>query len=261
MKSESNEDINNALWQKETYNAYVNKYGVPTEAAQKIMKSPEKILHPIYPYFENVREKKIVNLMGSMGQKAVALSLLGAHVTVIDISPGNKQYATELAEACDCEIEYIIGDVLKVDLEKYEGTADIVFAEMGIIHYFQDLKPFFQMALKLLGQNGKFILRDFHPVSTKLITSRGSTAKVRKHKVTGNYFSTELEEQEVAFSKYSDEVVLEKVRLRKWTLGEVITALAQAGFLINELKEEQNLSSEVFDQGIPKTFTVVCSKL
>ena len=261
MKSETCQNKNNAIWQQETYNAYVKKYGFPNEAAQKIIRDPEKILYPIYPYFKKVKGQKIFNLMGSMGQKAVALSLLGANVTVVDISPGNKQYALELAEACGCEIDYIIGDILNVNLESYHETNDIVFAEMGIIHYFQDLTPFFNIAYRLLQSKGKFILRDFHPVSTKLISSRGSTAKVRKHKVTGDYFSTELVEQEVAFSKYSDEALLDKVFLRKWTLGEIITSLAQVGFMVKELKEEPNLSSEVFDQGIPKTFTIVCSKL
>lgn len=261
MKPEVCQSKNNEIWQQETYDAYVKKYGIPSEAAQKIIKDPEKILFPMYSYFETVKDKNIVNLMGSIGQKAVALSLLKAHVTVIDISPGNKQYALELAEACDCKIDYIVGDILNVNLEEYSGKNDIVFAEMGIIHYFQDLKPFFNIAYRLLKNNGKFILRDFHPVSTKLITSRGSTAKVRKHKVTGDYFSTELEEQEAAFSKYSDGMILDKVFLRKWTMGEIITSLAQTGFMINELKEEPNLSSEIFDQGIPKTFTVVCRKL
>lgn len=262
MSSEMEQDTNNnALWQQETYNAYVKKYGLPEEAAQKIIRNPQKILEPIYQYFGDVDGKNISNLMGSMGQKAVALSILGANVTVFDISPGNQQYALELAKACNCTITYEICDVLKIDLEKYGDKSDLAFAEMGIIHYFQNLDIFFRNVNALLISNGKFILRDFHPVSTKLISSRGSTAKVRKHKVTGDYFSTALEEQEVAFSKYAEEAVVEKVKLRKWTLGEVVTALARAGFLVNELREEPNLSSEVFDSGIPKTFTIVCTKI
>lgn len=252
---------NNELWRQETYNAYVKKYGLPVEAGQKIMRNPQKILEPIYEYFGDVEGKTISNLMGSMGQKAVALSLLGANVTVFDISPGNQQYALELAAACNCKIDYEICDVLEINLDKHGNKSHLAFAEMGIVHYFQNLDAFFKNVNALLVNNGKFILRDFHPVSTKLISSRGSTAKVRKHKVTGDYFSTALEEQEVAFSKYAEQAVVEKVKLRKWTLGEVVTALARVGFLINELREEPNLSSEVFDSGIPKTYTIVCTKL
>ena len=51
-------------------------------------------------------------------------------------------------------------------------------------HYFCDLKPLFSVVATLLSRSGgRLLLRDFHPISTKLITSRGS-----KHKVAGNYF-------------------------------------------------------------------------
>jgi hypothetical protein len=42
------------------------------------------------------------------------------------------------------------------------------------------------------------VLRDFHPVTTKLVSSRG-----RKHKVVGSYFDQGLATTQVAFSKYS----------------------------------------------------------
>lgn len=56
-----------------------------------------------------------------------------------------------------------------------------------------------------MGNKGLLVIRDFHPVSTKLISSRGTTAKIRKHKVTGDYFDCSLIETDVAFSKYSND--------------------------------------------------------
>lgn len=42
--------------------------------------------------------KRVVNLLGSNGTKAVAMALLGAaHVTVIDVSPGNAAWGGALA--------------------------------------------------------------------------------------------------------------------------------------------------------------------
>lgn len=136
---------------------------------------------------------------------------------------------------------------------------ELVFAEMGILHYFKDLKPFFNMIHSLLDENGQCVIRDFHPVSTKLITSKGTTAKIRKHKVTGDYFDETLYEQNVSFSKFDTETT-STVLLRKWTLGEIVTAAAQSGFMISELIEEPNLSSDVFDKGIPKTFVLKAIK-
>jgi ubiquinone/menaquinone biosynthesis C-methylase UbiE len=254
-------DSNEEIWNKETYDAWVNRFGTPEEAAARIKKNPEAVLSILYTKFGDVKGKKIMNLMGSNGNKAVALALLGAEVTVVDFSEGNKNYALELAKAAGVKLNYIVSDVLKLPKKDVSGDYDIVFAEMGIIHYFTDLAPFMKLMYEVLSNKGIALIRDFHPVSTKLISSRGSTAKVRKHKVTGDYFDTSLEEKDVSYFKYSEDDAPKKVFLRRWTLGEVVTSVAKSGLVIKSLDEEPNLSSEVFDKGIPKTFTVVAEKL
>lgn len=253
-------EANEEAWNKETYNAWIQRLGEPCEAVKKIRQDPTKTLSILYNKFGDVKGKKIMNLMGSNGNKAVALALLGADVTVVDFSEGNRRYAMELAKAGEVKIEYILSDVLKISEEQITGDYDIVFAEMGILHYFTDLKPFMKIIHSLLGSKGIFVIRDFHPVSTKLIKSRGSTAKVRKHKVEGDYFDTSLEEKDIAYSKYLNDGETEKVLLRKWNLGEIVTAVASEGLIIKSLDEEPNLSSDVFDKGIPKTFTLVAGK-
>ncbi|NBI27955.1 class I SAM-dependent methyltransferase [Chengkuizengella marina] len=253
--------LNEEIWNKETYDAWVQRFGEPREAIKKIRKAPSKNLSVLYEKFGDVKGKKIMNLMGSNGSKAIALALLGAQVTVVDFSEGNQRYAKELAHEAEVKLEYILSDVLSLSQEHLTADYDIVFAEMGILHYFIDLKPFFDIAYKLLGNQGRFIIRDFHPVTTKLITSRGSTSKIRKHKVTGDYFNTSIEEKEVSFIKFLDqEKEPRKVLHRNWNLGEIVTAIAKAGLVIQSLDEEPNLSSEVFDKGIPKTFTIVAEK-
>lgn len=252
--------VNEEAWNQEVYEAWVKRFGTPYEAASKITKDPEKPLSILYEKFGDVKGKKIMNIMGSNGYKAVALAILGAEVSVVDFSEGNKRYALELAEAAGVKINYILSDIIKLGEEELRVDYDIVFAEMGIIHYFSDLNPFINIIYKLLKPKGLFVLRDFHPVSTKLISSRGSTAKIRKHKVTGDYFDTSLEEKEVAYSKYlKDGEEVQKVLLRKWNMGEIVTSVADKLY-IKSLQEEENLSSEIFDKGIPKTFTLTAEK-
>ncbi len=254
-------DENEKSWNNETYDAWINRFGEPHEVVNKISKDPSKMISTLYSKFGNVEGKKIMNLMGSNGTKAVSLALLGAEVTVVDFSEGNKQYAMKLATEAGVKIEYILSDVLKLTDTQLSGDFDIVFAEMGILHYFTDLKPFMEIIYKLLKNDGLFVIRDFHPISTKLITSRGSTAKVRKHKVTGDYFNTSLKEKDVSYSKYSsNSESTQKVLLRMWNLGEIVTSIADGGLIIKSLEEEPNLSSDIFDKNIPKTFTVVAKK-
>ncbi|WKB34634.1 hypothetical protein QS257_11495 [Terrilactibacillus sp. S3-3] len=51
---------------------------------------------------------------------------------------------------------------------------------------------------------------------------------------------------------------MEKVYLRKWTLGEVVTAFAEAGLCVLRLDESPNM--KISEIGIPKLFTLVCEK-
>ncbi|WP_313641503.1 class I SAM-dependent methyltransferase [Paenibacillus sp.] len=255
------------LWNEDTYTAWVARFGTPSEAAAKLIKEPSAKLYPLSTYFGDVQGKKMMNLMGSNGMKAVALSLLGADVTVADFSEVNAHYASDLAQEAGVQLTYIVSDVLKLPDHVLDGSYDIVFAELGIVHYFTDLAPFMETVCRLLSPDGVFILRDFHPVTTKLISSKGSTAKVRKHKVSGDYFNTTLEEKKVSYSKYlpsTGKPVGEQehsvVYWRRWTLGEIVTAAASSGLVIRQLVEEPNLSSDVYDKGIPKTFTLMAGK-
>jgi len=252
---------NQAAWNQDTYNAWVERFGSPTEAAARLTADPYKSLGSLGPFLGPVQGKKILNLMGSHGSKAVGLALLGADVTVADFSEGNQRYALELAAAAGIPINYILTDIFKLDMSVHAAVYDVVLTEMGILHYFSELTSFMTLTASLLKPGGCFVLRDFHPVSTKLISYRGSTAKVRKYKLDGDYFSTETREHSVAYSKFSTQAdTSPMVQLRSWTLGETVTAVAQAGLVIQNLTEEPNLSSEVFDKGIPKTFILQARK-
>jgi|GEM_PF-195591 len=250
-----NED-NKLAWNQNQYEALIKRYGQPKERAEKIKKNPEWMLHPFFKYFGDVKGKKIAHLLGSNGIKATALSLLGANVTVIDFSKENEQYANEVSKACDTYIQYINKDVLSIG-DDLNGTFDIVFMELGVLHYFLDLHLLFQVVQQLLNDAGIFILHEFHPISTKLITSKG-----KKHKADGNYFNPSIVESEVAFAKLFDEKnkeQLNKVFHRKWTLGEVITALANKHLYVQWMEEEPN--HKLDDVGIPKTVTILAKKM
>ena len=81
----------------------------------------------------------MANICGSCGKKAIPLALLGAEVTVFDISEANRKYAVETAEAAGVKIGYEVCDIMEIDMDKYAGFFDVVFMEGGILHYFHDI--------------------------------------------------------------------------------------------------------------------------
>lgn len=257
---------NKEAWNSTTFQAWVNRFGTPDQAANKLKSAPNKGVGRLMKYFEeDVASQKIINLLGSNGIKAVSLALLGHDVTVVDFSAENECYAKELSRESGVEIRYILSDVLQLPEEELSLDYDTVLMENGVLHYFQDLEPLFEVVSKLLRKGGRLVLQDFHPVSTKLITSSGTTANIRKHKVTGDYFDTAIIEKEVSYSKYlqtdTRSETTNKVLLRNWTLGEIVTSIASQGMYIRILEEQPNLSSDVFDKGIPKTFTIIAERI
>ncbi|MDB4895687.1 MAG: SAM-dependent methyltransferase, partial [Firmicutes bacterium] len=151
---------NEVAWNQSTYDAWVQRYGAPAEAAARIVRDPAGRLAPLNAYLGDVAGKRVINLLGSHGSKAVALALLGADAAVVDISPGNAVYARELAAAAGVSLRYVVSDVLALPDAELTGDYDIVLLELGILHYFVDLRPLARVVRQLLRPGGRLILQD-----------------------------------------------------------------------------------------------------
>ena len=82
-------------WEYNAYDFWVTHAGTPAERAKEDMAAPEKMLRKYARYFDRYEGVRIANICGSCGKKAIPLALLGADVTVFDISEQNRQYAME----------------------------------------------------------------------------------------------------------------------------------------------------------------------
>ena len=93
-------------WEFDAYDFWVRTAGAPRERAAKDKEDPRKMLKQFATYFDSFEGVKVANICGSCGKKAIPLALLGAEVTVFDISEANKKYAVETAEAAGVNIGY-----------------------------------------------------------------------------------------------------------------------------------------------------------
>ena len=267
MRQEELSKINEIGWNQAAYQAWVNRHGSPSSYSQLLKENPKKTVSHYLDYMGDVKGKKVINLLGSKGNKAVSLALLGASVTVVDISEGNRQYATELAEASGVSLNYVVSDVLNLPSQDQVqlGDFDYVLLELGVLHYFVDLNPLFEVVFKLLRPGGKFVLRDYHPVVSKLINIDDN-----KVVANGNYFDEEVKQVEVAYSLLLTEVEREKLKknsIRRWGLGEIVTAIITAGLTMESLEEEAGIrwafpenSPDHIEDNIPGLFTILAKK-
>jgi SAM-dependent methyltransferase len=247
-------EVNRKAWSFRAYEFWNNHIGTPAEAAKMMINDPKQKLRRHLQYFGDVQGMKIANLLGSNGRKAVPLALLGADVTVIDISEENQKYALELASEAGVGIQFIVADLMEYDMTPLHAQFDLVYLEGGILHYFNDLHRVAEIIYSLLREGGKVVLSDFHPVRKMVKLTEGNLV------LDGDYFDSRIHRGEVAYQNYfsaEEQVSFPECLLRYWTLGEIVTAIAQTGFRIEELVESPRYDEYIH---IPGEFTLIALK-
>ncbi len=225
--------------------------GEPAEWAKKIRENPIKQLKRYSVYFDTYNGVKIAHICGSCGKKAVPLALLGADVTVFDISEDNKRYALELADVAGTRINYEVCDVLEIE-EKYYNSFDVVFMEGGVLHYFHDIDEFMRIMYRLLKGGGKMICSDFHPF-TKI------SDILNLEQPAMSYFSTEIFNGEMAHARFFDDEIrskMPKCSYRKYTVSEIINSIIESGFVLKSFDEHPAWTNE----NVPGEFNVLAVK-
>lgn len=243
---------NKMAWEYNAYDFWVREAGEPSDRAKKEKENPKRSLKRYVNYFDTFEGIRVANICGSCGKKAIPLALLGAEVTVFDISEENRRYALEMAEAAGVNIDFIVGDVLEIDMERYRDYFDVVFMEGGILHYFHDIDEFMQVMHGLLKPGGKMICSDFHPF-TKIADV------LHLEQPAMSYFSTEVFEGEMAHARfYEDEIraQMPKCSYRKYTMSEIINGIIQNGFVLEKFDEHPSWENET----LPGEFTAVGRK-
>lgn len=243
---------NKKAWEYNVYDFWVMNVGSPSVQAEKILADPRGMLKRYANYFDKYNQVKIANICGSCGKKAIPLALLGAEVTVFDISEDNKRYATEVAALANAQIRYEVCDVLDIDMEKHAGSFDVVFMEGGVLHYFHDIDRFMNVMFSLLKSGGKMICSDFHPF-TKISDTLNLEQPVM------NYFSTDVFESEMAHARFFDEETGKQMPMclyRKYTVSEIINSVIKSGLTLQCFDEHPSWSNK----SVPGEFTLVAIK-
>lgn len=240
---------NKKAWEYNAYEFWVKQSGAPSERARRAKENPLGMLRRYADYFDGYEGVRVANICGSCGKKAIPLALLGAEVTVFDISEDNRRYAMEVAEYARAEIRYEVCDVLEIDLSRYGGFFDVVFMEGGVLHYFHDIDEFMKIMRSLLKKDGKMICSDFHPF-TKISDC------LRFEMPVTSYFSREIIEGEMAHARFFEPEIRERMprcSYRKYTMSEIINAVISNGFTLQRFDEHPAWTNP----DVPGEFTLI----
>ena len=244
---------NRRAWEAQAFESWVRAYGTPAEQARKLAADPAYKLRRFLPYLGDVAGKRIANPLGSHGRLAVAFALSGAEVTVFDLSEPNRRYALALAQAAGVRLEYRLGDFGTLNLSNNTGTFDAVAIDHGVLHYFTDLEMLVSRLYALLKPDGQLVVNEFHPLLKKVVSLEAGQPTF-----SGDYFSGALETVPVAYAGFADRPdTLPHCLVRRWTLGEIVTAVAYSGFVIEALLELPDAAAAT----LPGSFVLSASKL
>ncbi|WP_242119805.1 class I SAM-dependent methyltransferase [Aestuariivivens sediminicola] len=178
-----------------------------------------------------VKGKSLLHLQCHFGQDTLSLSRMGARCTGVDISDVGIEMASQLNDDLELDAQFVCCNVL--DTKAYiKEVFDIVYTSYGVIGWLPDLKPWGAIIADKLKKGGTFFMAEFHPITWMF-----------------DYLN---DEPKIAYGYMQDEVIYEEYKgtygneqsqmLSKeyaWNhgLGEVITALTEAGLHIEYVNE------------------------
>jgi SAM-dependent methyltransferase len=199
--------------------------------------------------------KTLAHLQCNSGGDSLSLALRGAAVTGVDISDEAISSARRLSEESVITANFERADIYDwlEEAARRGRRFDAVFSSYGIVYWLPDLDAWAWGIAAVLTEGGRFVLVDFHPASdvfderwdhARAYPSGG--ARLLLEEGVGDYVAESgggltpvgFVEGEQDFENPHHGYIF------RWGLGEVVTALAEAGLRIAELKEYPYVNGE-----------------
>lgn len=196
----------------------------------------------------SIAGKRLLHLQCNAGQDSLSLAKLGADVTGIDISDVAIDLAIKLSADTDIPTTFIRSDVYDWFLRAREQGElfDIAFCSYGALCWLSDLALWARNVSEILKPGGRFVAIEFHPVSMtfdehlKLSYAYFGQGKPLKwEEGVQDYVAASGEG--LAPSGYENGTIHFKnphpAYEFLWTIGDIITALLEAGLTIERYHE------------------------
>jgi SAM-dependent methyltransferase len=204
------------------------------------------------PRLGDVRGLKGVHLQCHIGTDTVSLARLGAKMTGLDFSPPALVEARKLAAALDLDVDFVESDLYGALGVLPNGAFDLVFTGIGALCWLPDIKRWAAVVAALLRPGGRLFLREGHPMMWSLEDERTDDLLV----VGFPYFETvEPIVSNIPGSYVQVEGELTATESRSWNhgLGEIVTALLDAGMILTMLVEHDSVPWRALPHGVELT--------
>jgi SAM-dependent methyltransferase len=169
---------------------------------------------------------------------------LGARVTGADFSPAAIETARSLAADTGIEATFVLSELY--DLPNHlDRHFDIVYTSNGVLGWLPDIDAWAGIVDHFLAPGGTFYITEFHPV----MWSFDDSSDVTDMKLKYPYFARSEPTEFPVENDYADPEAEVKTKSHfawSYSLGSVVTSLAQRGLRIEFLHEFDHCASKVF---------------
>lgn len=185
---------------------------------------------------------RAVHLQCHIGTDTLSLHRLGARVTGLDFSAAALDQARALVNRTGTdpgEIDFVEAELYEAPAALPPGEFDLVFTGIGALCWLPDIRRWAQVVAGLLKPGGRLFLREGHPIVWTLDTERSDGLIV----INSPYFERpEPTVWDDDGTYVETDQVFTATRSADWNhgLGEIITALFDAGLQLTALEEHDS---------------------
>jgi SAM-dependent methyltransferase len=193
----------------------------------------------------DIRDKSLVHLQCNAGQDTLSLAKLGAIVTGVDISDTAIDFARNLSAESGIPGTFHRSDVFDW-LENTTERFDVAFSSYGALVWLSDIQRWAKGVASVLKPGGRFALVEFHPLIGTLTDdwvfkydyfTDGRTLSFENG--IGDYVA--MSGAALTPSGYLEGIQNfvnpHRGHEFQWGIGEVASALTDAGFVLTALRE------------------------
>jgi SAM-dependent methyltransferase len=189
----------------------------------------------------DVSGKSLLHLQCHFGQDTLSWARRGAKCTGVDISDEGIELARSLNNELGLDAEFVCCNVLDVS-QHISETFDIIFTSYGVIGWLPDLKPWAKMISERLRPGGVFYLVEFHPIAWMFDYQQDPPKMIYGYQQKEAIY----EEYEGTYADEGNSEITSKEYGWNHGLGEVVSALIEAGLTVVLLKEHQESPYDIF---------------
>ncbi|MFC0628183.1 class I SAM-dependent methyltransferase [Kribbella deserti] len=235
-------EVNRAAWdERAPAHAASADYGL-----QRFVDDPAVLSDVVrfdLPRLGEVRGLRGVHLQCHIGTDTVSLARLGARMSGLDFSPAAITEARQLAAKTGAEIDFHEADVYDAVEVLGAEQYDLVFTGIGALCWLPSVDRWAQVVAGLLKPGGRLFIREGHPMLWSLDDARADglltvgypyfeQPEANVFDEPGTYVETQAEFTHTVTHEWNH------------GLGQIVTALLEAGLQLTALSEHDSVPWE-----------------